>query len=73
MDLGFGENGTMRRNLAEPTPASNLPSAVFDARRNLRKPMDLVVWLDANHSDARWHREDLQRRQAAKGAVLCSA
>jgi hypothetical protein len=35
--------------------------------------MDLVVWVGANHSDARWHREDLQRRQAAKGAVLCSA
>jgi len=33
----------------------------------------LVVWLGANHSDAQWHREDLQQRQAAKGAVLCSA
>jgi len=31
--------------------------------------MDLVVWLGANRSDAGWHREDLQRRQAAKDAV----
>jgi hypothetical protein len=35
--------------------------------------MDLAVWRGANHSDAQWHREDLQRRQAAKDAVLCSA
>jgi hypothetical protein len=35
---------------------------VFDARRNLMKPMDLAVWLGANHSDAVLHREDLQRR-----------
>ncbi len=27
-----------------------------------------VVWLGANRSDARWHREDLQRRQAAHRA-----
>ena len=44
-------------------------SAVFDAVWNLRKPMDLAAWLGANHSDARWHREDLQRRQAGKDAV----
>ena len=35
--------------------------------------MDWVVWLDANHSDALWHREDLQRRQGNKDAVLCAA
>ena len=35
------------------------------------KVMDLVVWLGANHSDARRHRADLQRRQAAKDALLC--
>jgi len=35
--------------------------------------MDFFVWLGANHSDALWHREDLQRRQAEKDAVLCSA
>jgi hypothetical protein len=46
--------------------------AVFDAVWNLRKPMDLAVWLGANHSDALLHREELQRRQAAKDAVSCS-
>jgi hypothetical protein len=37
------------------------------------KPMDLGGWLGANHSDAVLHREDLQRRQATKDAVSCSA
>ena len=35
--------------------------------------MDLSSWLGANHSDAEWHREDLQRRQGGKDAVLCAA
>jgi hypothetical protein len=34
--------------------------------------MDLVAWLGANRIDALLHREDLQRRQADKDAVLCS-
>jgi len=41
--------------------------------QHLRKPMDLSSWLGANRSDAQWHREDLQRRQGGKGAVLCAA
>jgi hypothetical protein len=47
--------------------------AVFDAVQHLRKPMDLSYWLGANHSDAQWHREDLQQRQGGKDAVLCAA
>ena len=35
--------------------------------------MNLSSWLGANHSDAEWHREDLQRRQGGKDAVLCAA
>jgi len=34
--------------------------------------MDLSSWLRANHSDASWHREDLQRRQGSKGAAVCA-
>ena len=45
---------------------------MFRAVWNLRKPVGLDVWLGANRSDAYWHRENLQRRQAAKDAVLCS-
>jgi hypothetical protein len=33
------------------------------------KPLNLAVWLGANHSDAVLHREDLQRRQATKDKV----
>jgi hypothetical protein len=44
-------------------------SAVFDAVQHLKKPMDLSSWLGANHSDAQWHREDLQRRQGDEDAV----
>jgi hypothetical protein len=35
--------------------------------------MALPFWLGANHNDALWHREDLQRRQGGKDAVLCAA
>ena len=55
------------------TIAAGQASAVFHAVRNLRKPMDLFGWLGANRSDAEWHREDLQRRQADKDVALCSA
>jgi hypothetical protein len=48
-------------------------SVVLHAGRDLRKPMDLRPWLGANRSDARWHREDLQRRHGGKDAVLCRA
>ncbi len=45
----------------------------FHSCAALKKPMDLSSWLGANRSDAQWHREDLQRRQGGKGAVLCAA
>jgi predicted nucleic acid-binding Zn-ribbon protein len=48
-------------------------SAVIDAVRHLRKPMDLLSWLGANRSDTRRYREDLQRRQGSRDAVLCAA
>jgi hypothetical protein len=38
---------------------------------DLRKPMDSRSWLGANHSDASWHRADLQRRHGREDAVLC--
>jgi hypothetical protein len=41
--------------------------------QHLRKPMDLSSWLGANRSDTKWYREDLQRRQGGKDAVLCAA
>ena len=34
--------------------------------------MDLPAGLGANRSDTRRYREDLQRRPAGKGAVLCA-
>ncbi len=46
-------------------------SAVFDAVSDLRKPMDLPLWLGANRSHAQWHGEDLQRRHSGKSTVLC--
>ena len=46
-------------------------SVVLHAERDLRKPMDLRLWLGENHSDARRHREDFQRRHGRKDAVLC--
>lgn len=48
-------------------------SAVFDAMRDSREPMDLSSWRGANRSDTGWYREDLQRRQGGKDAVLCAA
>jgi len=56
---------------ASATPGSSNASAVFDAVSSLRKPMDLSLWLGANHSHAQWHGEDLQRRHGGKDAVLC--
>jgi hypothetical protein len=50
-----------------------LASAVFDAVRHLRKPMDLLSWLGANRSDTGGYREELQRRQGGKDAALCAA
>jgi hypothetical protein len=44
---------------------------VLHAVSDSRKPMDLRSWPGANHSDAQWHREDLQRRRGCKDAVLC--
>ena len=35
--------------------------------------MDLSSWPSANLSDAKWHREDFQRRQGGKDAVLWAA
>ena len=46
-------------------------SAVCHSDCDLRKPMDSRGWLGANHSDARRHREDLQRRHAREDTVLC--
>jgi hypothetical protein len=34
--------------------------------------MDLLSWLGANRSDTRRYREDSQRRQGGKDAVLCA-
>ena len=48
------------------------PSVVLHAVRHLIKPMDLGLWLGANHSDTQWYREDLQRRHGVKDAVLCA-
>jgi hypothetical protein len=33
--------------------------------------MDLLSWLGANRSDTRRYREDSQRSQGSKDAVLC--
>ena len=46
---------------------------MFDAVQHFRKPMDLSSWLGANNCDANGHREDLQRCQGSKDAVLCDA
>jgi len=35
------------------------------------KSMDSFVRLGANHSDAAWHRADLQRRMASEDAISC--
>jgi hypothetical protein len=35
------------------------------------KLKDLFVRLGANHSDAQWHRADLQRRMADKDEISC--
>ncbi len=40
----------------------NLNPAVERAAESVRR----AVWLGANRSDARWHREDLQQRQTAR-------
>ncbi|MFO1333169.1 MAG: hypothetical protein U1E95_12045 [Rubrivivax sp.] len=61
------------RGLVCCTARNTGTSAVFHSVQHLRKPMDLSFWLGANRSDAQWHREDLQRRQGGKGAVLRAA
>jgi hypothetical protein len=43
---------------------------VLDAVQHQQKPMGLSSWLGENHSDAQWHREDVQRRQGGKDAGL---
>ena len=48
-------------------------SVVLHAMRHLINPMDLSSWLGANRSDTSLYREDLQRRQGGKDAVLCAA
>ena len=50
-----------------------MTSAVFDAMQHLRKLMDLSCWLGENRSDTPWYREEFQRRQGGKDAVLCAA
>ena len=45
----------------------------LDAVQHLRKPMDSPSWPGPNHSDAQWHRQDLQRRRGGDDAVLCAA
>ena len=49
---------------------SRASSAVFDAIRHSRIPMDLSSWPGANRSDALWYREDLQRRRGGEDAAL---
>jgi hypothetical protein len=49
-----------------------LTGVVLHAMRDSRKPMDLRLWLGASRSDARRHREDLQRRHGHKDAVFVS-
>ena len=62
-----------RRAVKPKVRKPSTASAVFHAVQHLRRPMDLPSWLGANHSDAQWHRADLQRRQGGKDAVLCAA
>jgi hypothetical protein len=47
-------------------------SVVLHAVRDLRKPMDLRLWLGASRNDAQRHREDLQRRHGRKDAAFVS-
>jgi hypothetical protein len=55
-----------------PLAARSKPTrVVLHAVSDFRKPLDLRSWRGANHSDARWHREGLQRRRGCKDAVLC--
>ncbi len=60
-----GESGTILKTV------DGGASVVCHFDCDLRKPMDSRGWLGANHSDARRHRADLQRRHAREDTVLC--
>ena len=63
----------MTRNTIQLAMPVGLVSGLLRNWRAKMKAPDLWYWLGANHSDTQWYREDLQRRQGGKDAVLCAA
>ena len=56
------------RNWPLPKAEASTPAQRF---RNRKKAMDSARGQGANHSDASWHREDLQRRHRVEDALSC--